>query len=341
MKLPGFATVFEAMRGRVGARGAPVDAAGALRRAWAGVGPWYEVWFGMVGVRPGVALWFRYTLLDGHHREAAVWGVLFHERGVAAAKAVSSLAAFRPEPDQLFRTGDGRLGLDEAEGWPGDLEWRLTLRDRGHAHRIIPPVLNRLGVARTAYATPYADLRVDGVVRHGERTFELSGAPGMLGHIHGPANAAHRWAWAHCNDFDGGADAVFEGLCAEPRLGERGLPAVSSFILHLDGRTWHFERPSALLRGRGRFGGALWTFSTRAGPARLAGEALLPREAQVALARYTDTDGSTLWCRNSRLSALRVHLVDPSRGVDRVLTTSAGAAFEMGDRVPPARPPDL
>ncbi len=317
------------------------------RRRHAGLGPAYEVWFGKVELAPDQAFWFRYTLLDGVTREAAAWAIVFdagrtvtgRTRWPLEAVAVPADGQIAPD-DAVFQIDGARLDATGATGTAGPVSWNLRWTDRGLRFQHVPAALRMLGLASSELTTPLADLRVSGTVRCGDRTFTVRDATGMVGHIHGRRHA-HAWVWAHCNHFDGGEDAVFEGLAAQLQVAGRVLPPATSFALALDGHTWQFTSTWRMFAADSETVDGTWRFAVRSGGAVLTGEVVAPSANRVALVEYTDTDDRKLYCANSKLSTLRLHLVDPSRGVDRRLVATATAAFEQVDRAPPSRPVDL
>ncbi len=308
-------------------------------RRYAGQAPFYEVWFGKIDVAPGKAFWFRYTLLDGTVREAGTWAIWFDaEAGVVADRTTCDLEEL--PPGDVFCLPDARLDAARAIGRAGAISWDLAYRGRGKHFGHVPRALEWLGLARSRYCSPVCDARFDGIVRVGGRAIAMQDATGMLGHIDG-SRSGQSWTWTHCNAFDGRPDAVFEGLSARILLAGRPSPPLSSFVLWLDGRRYAFSSTPGLLKARSRVGEGSWSFSAEADGVTLEGEATAPDSRQVAVVTYTDTDGSHLWCHNSKMAKLRVRLRDPGHGVDATLVASGTAAFELVDRVRPPGPPLL
>jgi hypothetical protein len=329
-------------------------------RRYNGRGPHYEVWYGKVDIAPGRALWFRYTTLDGtdqfdeNRREASVWAIAFDGDTCTGAKDNYSVDAMA-EPNtiivpqgrdaarfgghhQVFHLTDN-LHLDEANaiGQAGDISWDLSWTDSNRRFSYVPHVLARVGLAKSTYDDCLLDLRVSGTIRCGDTEIEVDAAPGMVGHIQGKRIMGHSWAWSHCNCFDDDPDAAFEGLSVRALLGGRVTPKLSAFVMWVDGRQYTFRNPIGLLLNNSEYGQDHWVFSARSGGVVLTGEARSP--SNVALVEYTDTDGSHLWCYNSKLSDLEVRIQDPSHGLDRTLRSSGRAAFEHVNREEPAERP--
>ena len=292
---------------------------------------------------PGRALWFRYTLLDGARREAAVWAILFLDGVCHTGKLVAPLARAHlghlHTPGVVFELEGMQLAEGHLHGAAGDIAWDLDFDDSGRRHAIAPDALRRAGLAKSAYDSCYQDLRMRGRVRFGDVELRVDHATGMIGHIRG-SQQARSWVWVHCNRWDGGEDAAFEALSA--RIAPAGIvsPPLTSLVLHHGRRAFTSSTPVDLLATRSRLKDEVWTFAARAGGALLSGEATFA--GPVALVEYADTDGSRLWCHNSKLSNLRITLREPRRlGRKTVLTATGTAAFEIVDRTPPGRPADL
>lgn len=305
-------------------------------RVFSGQSPFYEVWYGKVDLGEGKAFWFRYTLSSGASRECASWAILFEEGGgrISAGKQLMPLSALEPAGRLVFSAQGNRLDGASAVGAAGELSWELGFRDLGRRFEHVPPALVALGLAKSSYSSCLMDMRWSGVIRRGGEELRFSEARGSLGHIYGKKHA-HGWVWCHCNDFEGAPDVVFEGLSAQIRLGSWVSPPLSSFVLFLNARCYSFSSALKMIQARSEFGETAWRFQTSAQGATLEGEVSLDPERAV-LVTYTDTDGSKLWCRNSKLSNLKLRLRDPSLGLDRTFTATRTAAFEVVSREKPA-----
>jgi hypothetical protein len=309
-------------------------------RRYDGTGPHYEVWYGKVDIAPGRALWFRYTTLDGKKQEASTWAIYFDGEDCVGGKdnyPLEQLAAL-DGPHRGFHVSD-ELHLDDGQaiGRAGEVSWKLRWTDSGRHFSYMPHVLEKIGLAKSTYDDCLLDLRVSGTIEVGDEQIDVDGVPGMVGHIQGKRIMGYNWAWSHCNCFDDDPDAAFEGLSVRALLGGRVSPKLSAFVIWVDGRQYSFRSPMGMLLNNSEYGQDHWVFSARKGDIVLSGEARSPNN--VALVEYTDTDGSHLWCYNSKLSDLTVRIQDPSRGLDRILRSSGRAAFEHVNREEPAQEP--
>lgn len=328
-------------------------------RRYDGKSPHYEVYYGKVDIAEGRALWFRYTTLDaqtptGDLQEASTWAIFFDGEDCQGAKdnyALDDLAAPNtvivptggaPERfaamRQAFHISDD-IHLDErnAIGRAGDISWDLHWEDRGRRFSYMPHVLEKIGLAKSTYDDCLLDLRATGTIRCGDTEVDVDGAPAMVGHIQGKRIMGHSWGWSHCNCFDDDEDAAFEGLSVRALLGSRVTPTLSAFVVWVEGRRYAFRNPIGMLLNDSEYAQDHWNFTARKGDVVLTGEARSPDN--VALVEYTDTDGSHLWCYNSKLSDLEIRIQDPARGLDRTLRSTGRAAFEHVNRDEPGEEP--
>ncbi|MBI1908851.1 MAG: hypothetical protein HYS22_01610 [Deltaproteobacteria bacterium] len=306
-----------------------------------GRGPFYEVWFGKVNIAPGKAFWFRYSLLDGKKRKAAIWGVFFDREKIEAGKEIHPLEDLAIS-HAAFHLGFAHLNETSARGQAGPLFWDLHWTMSGPHFDHGPWLIRRTGLIRNRYSACLLDIRISGslqVKRKGSsskdektETLLLDRAPAMIGHI-GGIRQARSWAWAHCNQFEGETDVVFEGLSARIDLAKWTLGPLSSFVLFIGRQQYSFSSLSTIFQAESEVSEGRWLFSTKKGEVTLSGEIIAP--SPVAVVEYTDTDDSLLWCHNSNLASLKLRLVDLSKGVDRTLVAKGTAAFEWVDRTRP------
>ncbi len=318
--------------------------------------PHYEVWYGKVNVGPERALWFRYTIFDGELREASTWAILFDGDRTLGGRAYWGLEELeRPntvvlpegrEPDrffdnrQVFHTDGAHLDEANAYGEAGEIAWDLEWLDSGRRFAYIPHAIADNPLLASAYDACFLDLRVSGTIRAGDERWEVARRPGMLGHIRGSKISGHRWAWAHCNEFLDHDDAVVEGLSVhvETALG-LVTPPLTAFVVHVDGRSYEFRTPVSVVAANSTFDRDGWEFDATSGGVRLTGRAEAPPPERVALVEYDDTDGSKLWCYNSKLADLTLRIEDPEVGRATTLRADGTSAFEYVTREAPEETP--
>ncbi len=312
--------------------------------------PYYEVWYGKINIAPGQAFWFRYTLSDGTHANIATWAIHFANNQITTAKSSFPLKELSPcnhllltennlisnQEPQVFHRGDIRLDRKQAIGYAKDIKWNLTFEDSQKRFLLFPKWLYQFGFAKSFYASHFLDLNFSGMIQIKQTTYEIKNAKGMMGHIYGKKHA-QEWAWAHCNVFtNAGADnVVFEGISARVKMGPWLSPVLSSFVCFVNDTCYTFSGFWKLTSASSCYGNGKWQFKTQANGVSLSGELIADDPTTVALVEYRDPDNTPLWCRNSKLASLKLHLQDPNKNIDKVFIAENTAAFELVDRQKP------
>ncbi|HOX42684.1 MAG TPA: tocopherol cyclase family protein [Myxococcota bacterium] len=334
-------------RGEPGLREAARLRDEANRLRWDGSqAGFYEVYFLKWNDRPSqTAGWLRYTLLSPRKGRgpalAELWGIFFD-----AADARRSFALKRSLPIERLRLDPNRFRLELGEALLEDGACRGALDDPDRGHRLAwdlqlssreGPLVHfpyepmyRLGLPRTKVLSPHVDARFSGTLQVGERTLRLEGAPGQQSHLWGTQHAL-RWAWGHCNCFEEDPQAVWEGLDTQLPLGPLESPHLGMFFLRRAGRWHRFDAPWRWLRQASRWSLGRWSFAAEDEELRVVGlvEAEPGRMLGVS---YQDPDGRPLWCSNTKLADIRLHLSD-TRGQSLGTLTSRGAcAAEFVER---------
>lgn len=308
----------------------------SYERKFRGQSPFYEIWFGKFNFDEKKALWFRYSILNGVQKEAAVWGLFFDEDHVYAGKNSFPLESLSLQKKDVFSLKKDFLSETIAVGQAGPLDWKLEWKDSGRRFSHGPSLFKKLGLTRSRYESCFLDIQFSGRVRlstdKDPLTYKIENAPGMISHIWG-SRQAHHWAWVHCNHFQNTPDAVFEGVAAHLQIGKKVTGPLSSFVLYLDGERYDFSSLGIAFCSPSNSDGKKWRFSLKKGSLQLSGEAKLPQK--VAVVKYTDTDGSSLFCHNSKMASLKLTFIDTRRGIHRTLETKNTAAFEIVNRENP------
>lgn len=287
----------------------------ALR--WDGSPGHYEVYYlTLTDPRTATGLWIRSTLLAPEHGEAtaALWFVAMDATGLRVAHK-ETLPISAPVGEEALRRGS----IADC-AW--DLRWRVAAPPVQPVH----PLLERTGIARTVLALPHPHVLVDGTVRIGDRELALDRVPGGQAHLWGRKHAP-RWAWTHCNDFDGHPGDWIDAVGVA-----RGTPVVA----RLQGEPFTITSPLRVPRPTSRFGPDGWLLEARDGARRIA-LAVSPPPATLVGVTYHDPDGEPAYCYNSEVATMRVDVQHRAgrRWIDAATLQSDGRAhFEYAQRTP-------
>ncbi len=297
------------------------------------------------------AIWIKHTvLIPAGKPEAAVaevWAVAFHrgDRGFpVAVKATTPLSAarFRASP---FRA-EHDFGVLEAGRARGEIKshghtigWTLELDGGGPTHYPYPRASMYTGAfPRTKTLTPIPDTAVLGAAEIDGQRWMISGWRGMQGHNWGPEHTP-AYAWIHCNSFEverrggdaramhDGATGFIEGMAGRTRVGGGLTPWMSVFAMNVDGHTYRFDGPRAMLLSDVGVDPHHFRFRASAPGAELTGVVLARRDEMAGLV-YENPDGTRVYCLNSKIASARF-LLD-RHGAPPIELRSKQCALEVG-----------
>jgi hypothetical protein len=245
------------------------------------------------------------------------------------------------EPFRLT-IGESELSDRGMAGGFEDVSWELrwTPSDPPRAYEHVHPLLRRSRIAKTVLTLPHADLAIDGTVSFGGRELTLEGARGGQAHLWGTKHA-NRWAWVHCNDFEGHHGSFVDGVSVfVPRFGREIGPS-TPVVGRFRDEDFVANGPAAVMRAPSTFGLTNWRFEATAGKRRIVCEVEAPRQSLVGVT-YNDPDGDLAYCYNSEAATMRVSVFDkawPGRLpwlLRETLESDGRAHFEYAQREPVA-----
>jgi hypothetical protein len=305
-----------------------------------------------------VGAWIRYTVhkRPGQPPRGSLWCTIFDaQRGApfmhkhttdALSAPAGDWIAIGADPSQegAGSTGEGgvaaggdrasvdggRLGPSTAEGACGPARWSLRISDGDSELRHLKqPWLYRAPLPRTKLTSPAPAASFDGTIELPDRTLELRGWHGMVGHNWG-AEHAERWIWLHGIDFAEDRAAWLDVALGRVLVAGRLTPWMASGAISLHGRRQR-------LGGLGARGVRVAESPTRCSLS-IPGEDGLLVQAYVddppgaaAGWRYADPDGGEHDVVNCSVAALSLN-VRPRGGAATTLHTAHGAAYELGMR---------
>ncbi|MGK5087653.1 hypothetical protein WDW86_08855 [Bdellovibrionota bacterium FG-2] len=310
--------------------------------------PFQEVWYLKLNDPSAQrALWLRFTLLVSHNgfkRIAEVWAIFF-QRGLTkdiskiALKQTFSIENFANNPSstgiqiaQSELTSSLTKGAIQSKG--NSIEWDLKISSaQDYSFNMVPETLSRLKVVKNTAVTVAEDLRFTGTSKINGETVSWNQAPGMQGHLSGPKNG-HSWTWGHCNCFtDEKGNAVpfvFDGLTARAQVAGAPTPWLSTFFFLYRGTPYRFNTLWDALRVRSSHSHTEWSFQADRGELSFRGEAKAEHK-DFAGVTYEDTNGSLLYCANSKLSNMKIHVYRRGK-LESTFVSNGNAAFEVVSR---------
>jgi len=292
------------------------------------------------------AFWIRYSLLaprrDLGPPSASVWAVAFGSgQGPVAVKETIMAEQATLDRDIFFlQAGESAIYNNGARGrvvsGGHELRWDLQFLPNEASVALYPASFYVLPIPKTKFLSPNWSVRLSGEVCVDGVKIKLQDVPACQAHLWGSEHA-ERWAWAHCNAFTEDADAVFEAVSGQIRIGKKILRPLTSMALRLgDGRMLRFNRLTQLWFNRSRYQVEGWELEGHRGHYRLKA-AFTNRPGEMVGVTYTDPGGSKLYCYHSGTSDLHVELFETGRGGDRRLAdlhAPQSASCEIVERAP-------
>jgi hypothetical protein len=299
----------------------------------------YESFY-LKACRPGGGrgIWIRHTVhkRPGAEPSASIWFVLFDREaeGPRATKVTLPAGELSAPVGLWIRIGRSEIGPGRASGSIEtealSASWDLTFSGDATPCKYLPADwLYDAPLPKTKFVAPFPDARFSGRLEVDGEEIELQAWPGMIGHNWGSEHA-ERWVWLEGTGFEGAADTYFDAGAARVRLGRRASPWLPAGMLVLDGE-------------RHRLGGFGKVRSARVAESPTACEFTLPGKDVVVHGRvsapkkdfvgwvYADPKGPEHNTLNCSIADLDLTVERPGEP-DRVLTLSAGAAYEFGMR---------
>lgn len=306
-----------------------------------------EVWFLKINDRSGNrALWIRFTLLvskNGFQKVSETWAILFQRE---TNREVTKWAVKQTFPLSSLKASDGTIQIGEcllsAQQTKGtiqskgrSIQWNLKLQNlHDRPVNMIPETLKRLGIVKNEFWGVSENLVATGTVNVDGTVFEFKDAPGMQSHISGPKNG-HSWVWGHANSFVNekgeAVPFIFDGITAKARLpGSLSTPKMSSFYFFYQGKHYCFTSLWDSIHLKSRNTITDWSFQADRGELSFRGTAKAEHKDFAGL-MYEDTDGSLLYCANSKLSDMKIHVYRRGKLEATFLANGTGA-FEVVSR---------
>jgi Tocopherol cyclase len=310
-----------------------------------------EVWYVTLNHRDsGIGLWLRYTITAPRAKVrppyCELWGFVFDpdEKRTFGAKRrfpIERLGSPLGRDDgSLVRIGDAWLTENHLEGElerdGRSLTWSLDLEPAERCFQHLPPRLRRRAEKRASMlCSPNLDVPFRGMVTIDGEEVRVEGERGCQSHRWGRSNPLS-WAWAHCANFEGGEDAVFEAVAARSTIGPMPAPTLTFLYLRFEDQDIEFNDLKWVMRAKSRYEMPTWAFTAYNDDYKVAGAARSPVDRLVQV-QYQDPDGSARYCANTEIADLGLELYRRDGSFWRhvgSLTSLRSAHLEFGQREP-------
>jgi hypothetical protein len=318
---------------------------------WTGKPGHYEVYYlTLTDPSSGVGVWIRYTMLaplpsTGQQASCALWLAVMDprpgSRRAMARKRTFSIEQLRARGNPFeLRIGQALLRNGAASGGFDELRWDLRWDPAPRPYIPINPLLGRLGLAKTVFVLPHADVTITGSVEIGSERLELDHAPGGQAHLWGSEHATS-WAWAHCSDLSTPAGepargAFFDGVSALVSRFGRTLGPNTPVVGCFEALPLRSTAPRRILTNPSRFDIEGWSFEARDGARKVVGQ-VSPTRDQLVGVTYHDPDGRPAYCYNSETASARLEVLELEgrrwKSL-RTLVSTGRCHFEFGTRAP-------
>ena len=283
-----------------------------------------------------VGIWIRHTVHKNSNQGAngSVWFTLFDASADGPQASKVTLPGPRVDEGAYIVIGETRFEPGRAVGSARteqlDASWELSFASEQEALFHLPKDwMYTAPVPRTKLLSPYPDARFDGQVKAGDRVIDVAGWRGMVGHNWG-AQHAERWIWMHGADFEGEAEAWFDGALGRIKLGPVTTPWIANGTLYLDGERHRLGGPGAVRRTKVSERPTHCDFQLPGQDLTLSGRVESEAKNFVGWV-YADPDGhdhNTVNCSVADMSLT----VSRQGQADRELRVRGGAAYELGMR---------
>lgn len=319
----------------------------------------YEVWYWKLNPQNDAwSFWFRYTLLKSETKSVAeVWGIFTRRETKKSEEGenVQNIAIKETFPIELckYEASDNNSSLSIGDNFvdfircKGDLSkennrlcWDLNLTPihPQSSFNFIPRSLWRLGIVKNYTVTVNEKMLFNGSIKVNKDAIRVQNALGMQGHLTG-SKQGHSWAWAHsCIFFDEetgeSVPLIIDILSARARIGKKiSSPQLTTLFLYYDGKQYLLNSIKNILSTKSRYIPLFWEIQGKTDDFFFSVdiEADMPTVVGV---QYEDTDGSMLYCYNTKMATIKLIIHDLTNNNEKHFVSLQKGAFEWVQRKP-------
>lgn len=279
---------------------------------------YYEVWYTTWSdPRTGQGFWLRFVLespVPGHGvpgfgdaPRGELWFARFDPKAPDRTFGIHQRFADPRSTDVPFSLAigpgvmrhDGSTG--QLRGGGHDVRWDLRWIPAAKTLRHYPDIMyaGPRGRAPTMVHAPNPRVPLSGTLEIDGETLVLEGAFAGQSHIWSRRHSTS-WTWAHCTDFEGVKDGLFELIGAKLRRGPITTPNLIMVSLDVDGEQHRLTQYRHVALGRGRWRTGHVELTARSLDVKVVAE-LRCRPEQLINAPYVDPDGTEAFCANTEI----------------------------------------
>lgn len=288
----------------------------------------YEAYFLLLNdPQQKFALWLRWLVVSPkdprHQPQITLWGMI--------SRAGEAPVALREVVNTAWPIGPGaQPGETAGSLGSGRLRWELKWNASRELVKLYPANwMYRGGWPKTKVTAPEPACQISGTVTLDDQTYQLSTAPGYVGHLWG-TQMAEKWAWLQCGTFADHPEAQLEALSAQIKVGPLTTPPITLVRLAVDGQHYSFRSARRWLCQKTKWHPGGWNLEAREGSHRLELQCHAPNATAIGVT-YTAPDWSRRYCYHNDFADLELKLSERVRGkwhARHTLTARQSARFE-------------
>ncbi len=316
----------------------------------------YEVWYWKLNsLDKKFAFWYRFTILKSLQKSIIeVWGIFTQRISNPNQKPEYSLRCIKntfelQKAEILSEKGNCSIRIEknftdfnETKGFLKDsvgfIKWELSHKPENEplSHSFLPYVLWKLGLSKNYAVTTYENLIFNGEIRCDNQCFQVENGKGMQGHLCG-IRQGHSWAWAHGNIFYSektgeSVSCIVDILTARAKIGNFLVsPPISSIFINYNNQVFSTKHIKDILHIQSHYEPCKWNVEYNNAKYKFILN-ITAENPTIAGVKYEDTDGSNLFCYNSKMATIKINIIDTKTNKEDILISPNLSAFEWVQR---------
>ena len=189
----------------------------------------------------------------------------------------------------------------ELAGGGHDVRWDLRWEPAAKTLRHFPDVMytGELGRSPTMVHAPNPRVPMSGTLLVDGEEIVLDRAIAGQSHVWAKKHSIS-WTWAHCTDFEGVSDGLFELIAAKVKRGPITTPNLAMVSLDFDGEQHRLNQFRHVAMNRSSWSTGKVEIRARSGDVKVVAVLTCAPERMVN-APYVDPDGTEVFCANTEI----------------------------------------